>query len=170
MSVPERSGEGGGGPAREAMTTPEPASAPEGTSDRAVGIDHIAVAVAHLDEAVALYTRLFGAPPVFVRTSEAQKVRVAVWDLGGTRLELMEGTTDDSTVTRFVAKRGAGLHHVCYAVADMKGALERARREGFEVLGSGDDFGVEGRAVAFLHPRSTGGVLTEFIQAEGTGD
>jgi methylmalonyl-CoA/ethylmalonyl-CoA epimerase len=139
-------------------------------STRAGAIDHVAVAVASLEETVPIFTRLLGTGPDFVRTSEAQQVRVAVWNLGGTRLELMEGTTAESTVSQFVARRGAGLHHVCYAVDDLKGALERARREGFEVLGTGDDIGVEGRAVAFLHPRSTGGVLTEFSQAEGTGN
>ncbi len=164
MREPEQTPDRGGEPTREATPTPE------GTSTRVGAIDHIAVAVEILDEAVATFTRLLGSPPAFLRTSEAQQVRVAVWELGGTRLELMEGTADDSTVSRFVARRGAGLHHVCYAVEDLQGALERARREGFEVLGSGDDIGVEGRAVAFLHPRSTGGVLTEFVQAEGTGD
>ena len=67
-------------------------------------------------------------------------------------------------MTTFVARKGPGLHHVCYAVADLQGALARVREEGFEVLGSGRDVGVEGRPVAFLHPRTTGGVLTEFIE------
>jgi methylmalonyl-CoA/ethylmalonyl-CoA epimerase len=171
MSGSEQAPDRGGAPAREGAAERADAADREGAwPDRVGAIDHVAVAVETLDEAVAIFTRLLGSPPAFVRTSEAQQVRVAVWDLEGARLELMEGTAADSTVTKFVAKRGAGLHHVCYAVEDLKGTLERARREGFEVLGTGDDTGVEGRAVAFIHPRSTGGVLTEFIQAEGTGD
>lgn len=143
------------------------------TAARAVqarGVDHLAVAVTSLEGAMSLFSRLLGFEPEFVRTSEAQRVRVAVYDLGGSKLELMEGTDAGSTVARFVLKKGPGLHHVCYAVDDLKAALERLRQEGFEVLGTGDDVGIEGRPVAFLHPRSTGGVLTEFIQAETAGE
>lgn len=132
------------------------------------GVDHIAVAVADLEAAVERYTSLLGAPPAWRAESTQQQVRVAVFTAGPVKIELMEGTDRASTVARFVAERGEGLHHVCYAVDDLKGAVDRARAAGFEVVGTGEEIGVEGRPVAFLHPRSTGGVLTEFI--EGRGD
>jgi methylmalonyl-CoA epimerase len=147
-----------------------PAGSGATAAARARNIDHLAVAVNTLDEAMLLFSRLLGIEPEFVRVSDTQRVRVAIYDLGGTKLELMEGTDSESTVARFVLKKGPGLHHVCYAVDDLKTALDRLRQEGFEVLGTGDDIGIEGRQVAFLHPRSTGGVLTEFIQAESAGD
>lgn len=142
-----------------------------GTDDagtRVHGVDHVAVAVEDLDAATDLFRRLLGVDPAWSAESEEQKVRVQVFDLGGVKIELMEGTDPASTVSKFVEKKGPGLHHICYAVNDIKGALARAESEGFTLLGTGEDIGVEGRPVAFLHPKSTGGVLTEFI--EGSDD
>ena len=143
------------------MGGPDPASS-------ARGVDHVAVAVEDLDQAVDLFRRLLGVEPAWEAESTEQKVRVQVFELGGVKIELMEGTDPESTVSKFVERKGPGLHHICYAVDDIKAALARASGEGFQVLGTGDDIGVEGRPVAFLHPGSTGGVLTEFI--EGTED
>ncbi|MFO7769614.1 MAG: methylmalonyl-CoA epimerase [bacterium] len=136
----------------------------EDDGSRARVVDHVAIAVADLDGAADLFTRLLGVDPAWSAESTEQGVRVEVFDLGGVKIELMEGTDPASTVARFVEKRGQGLHHICYAVGDIQTALARVSDEGFEVLGSGDDIGVEGRPVAFLHPKSTGGVLTEFIE------
>jgi methylmalonyl-CoA epimerase len=131
-------------------------------------IDHLGIAVENLEDAVDLYTRLLGRGPEHVTESEQFGVKVAVFELGGVNVELMEGTADDSAVSTFIQKRGPGLHHICYAVEDLKGTLERLAADGFEIVGNGDDIGVEGRPVAFVHPKSTGGVLTEFT--EGTDD
>ncbi len=134
----------------------------------AARIDHVAVAVADLEEATALFTRLLGRGPVSTAESEAQRVRVAMFEVGQSKIELLEATDPDSPVARFVARRGPGLHHICYAAADLKGTLKRLETEGFELLGSGDDIGVEGRPVAFVHPKSSGGILSEFIAEEDT--
>lgn len=131
---------------------------------RAVKIDHFAVAVKDLDESVDLFSRLLGIEPLWCRESEEFKVRIAAFQIGDVKLELLEGSTPDSTVSRFLSKHGPGLHHVCYAVKDLKATLKRLESEGFELIGSGDDIGVEGRAVSFVHPKSSGSVLTEFIE------
>jgi methylmalonyl-CoA/ethylmalonyl-CoA epimerase len=135
-------------------------------SARAKRIDHVAVAVEDLDEAVGLFTRLLGQEPYRLGESEQFRVRVAIFELGDVNLELLEGTDPGSPVASFIRKRGPGIHHICYEVEDLKATLERLGNEGFEILGSGDEIGVEGSPVAFVHPGSTGGVLTEFI--EGT--
>ena len=130
-------------------------------------LDHIAVAVEDLDGAVEIYTRLLGSVPEKMETDREFGVRVAIWSLGEAKIELMEGLDQDTTVARFVEKKGPGLHHLCFAVTDLKETIDRLSREGFEFIGSGDDIGVEGHPVAFAHPRSTGGVLTEFIELPG---
>jgi len=129
-------------------------------------IDHLAVAVNDLDDAVDQFSRLLGFGPDWQGTSTEQAVRVAMFRLGQTKLELLEGTCSDSKVTRFVEKRGEGLHHICFAVENLKATLERLEKEGFEIIGTGDDIGVEGRPVAFVHPGSCRGVLIEFIESD----
>ncbi len=127
-------------------------------------IDHLAVAVESLDAGVELFRRLLGRDPEWIRTAGDQEVHVAMFNLGGVKLELLEPTGTDSSVARFLQKRGPGLHHICFAVDDLAATLERLGSVGFEILGTGEEVGVEGRPVAFLHPRSSGGVLTEFIE------
>ena len=129
-------------------------------------IDHLAVAVRDLDGAVDQFSRLLGFGPAWQGESQEQAVRAAMFNFGQSKLELLEGTGSDSKVTRFVEKRGEGLHHICFAVENLKATLERLDKEGFEIIGSGDDIGVEGRPVAFVHPGSSRGVLIEFIEAD----
>jgi len=127
-------------------------------------IDHLAVAVADLDEAVDRFRRLLGIEPAWYGENEEFEVRIALFHVGAVKLELLEGTSPASTVSRFVEKRGPGLHHVCIAVEDLKNTLERVRTEGFEVVGTGEEMGVEGRRVAFVPPKDASGVLIEFIE------
>ena len=129
-----------------------------------LGVDHVAIAVADLEEASTLFARLLGMSPVWVREFPEQEVRVAMFRVPGVKIELLQGTNPLSAVARFVQKRGPGLHHICYAVKDLKSTLARLAEEGIKPLGAGDETGVEGRPITFLHPKSTGGVLTEFIE------
>ena len=131
---------------------------------RAKRIDHIAVAVADLEAATELFTRLLGRGPVGSGESRRYGVRIVLFKVGESRLELLAPTDPDSTVAKFIARNGPGLHHVCYAVDDLAGTIERLENEGFELLGQGDEIGVEGRPVAFVHPKSSGGILSEFIE------
>ena len=132
-------------------------------------IDHVGIAVRSLEEAVPLYRALLGLPPAGYETVEAEGVRVAFFGEGAGRVELLEPTGPDTPVGRFLERHGPGLHHVCLTVPDLDGALERAREEGGELLPPGIRTGAGGTRVAFLHPRSAGGVLLELSEGERSG-
>jgi len=124
-------------------------------------IDHVGIAVRSLEDAVPLYRAILGAPPAGYETVSAEGVRVAFFGEGAGRVELLEPAGTDSPVGRFLERHGPGLHHVCLTVADLDAALEKARAAGAEPLPPGIRTGAEGSRVAFLHPRSAGGVLLE---------
>ncbi len=123
-------------------------------------LDHVAVAVASLEEATRTYQLLAGATPSPVEELPAQGVRVCF--LGS--LELLEPLGPGTPVGRFLERRGPGLHHIAFRVADLPGALAHLRKEGVELIDSEPRPGARGHQVAFLHPRSTGGVLIELVQ------
>jgi methylmalonyl-CoA/ethylmalonyl-CoA epimerase len=133
-------------------------------------LDHVAIAVDDLDSAIKRYTRLLGTEPEQITTSGDFDVRVAIFSTGRVKIELLEGIGPESTVTRFVERRGPGLHHLCFTVDDLKETLADLERDGIEIIGGGDDIGAEGHPVAFVHPGSTGGVLLEFIEAADAAD
>ncbi|HKY32775.1 MAG TPA: methylmalonyl-CoA epimerase [Candidatus Polarisedimenticolia bacterium] len=124
-------------------------------------IDHIGVAVASLDRALAFWRDALGAPAGPPEEVASEGVRVAFLPLGESRIELLEALGDDSPVARFIARKGEGIHHVCLRVADLKTALEDLKRRGAEIVPPEIRIGAGGRRIAFVHPRSTGGVLLE---------
>jgi methylmalonyl-CoA/ethylmalonyl-CoA epimerase len=128
-------------------------------------IEHIAIAVGDLDAAVSVYRAILGSPDSGRETVDSEQVRIAFFELGGTRLELLEPTAEDSPVGRFIQRRGAGLHHIALEVSDIESAIERCRLAGLETVGEAPRRGAGGRLVAFLHPAATGGVLLELSQA-----
>ncbi|MGH9363319.1 MAG: methylmalonyl-CoA epimerase [Thermoanaerobaculia bacterium] len=130
-------------------------------------LDHLGVAVRSLAPALALYRDRLGLAVEGVEEVPQEKVRVAFLPLGDTRLELLEPTADDSPVARFIDKRGEGLHHLCFEVEDLDGVLARLPGSGIELLPGYPRPGAEGGRVAFLHPRSTGGVLMELREGGG---
>lgn len=132
-------------------------------------VDHIGIAVNSLEEAIPLYRALLGRPPDGRETVGAEGVRVAFFGRGSGRVELLEPTEPDSPVARFLGKRGPGVHHVCLEVPDLARALERARASGAKPIPPGVRTGAGGRRVAFLHPRTTGGVLLELSEAPARG-
>jgi methylmalonyl-CoA/ethylmalonyl-CoA epimerase len=123
-------------------------------------LDHVAVAVPSLDEALPRFERLTGSPPSPVELVAAQRVRVAF--VGA--VELIEPTHTESAVGRFLSARGSGLHHVAYRTEDLRAELERLRVAGYELIDAEPRPGARGHMVAFLHPRSTGGVLVELVE------
>ncbi len=127
-------------------------------------LDHVAIAVDDLERAIERYTGLLGTEPEQITASSDFDVRAAIFRSGTVKIELLEGVGPESTVTRFIEKNGPGLHHLCFSVDDLKGTLADLSRDGIEIIGEGDDIGVEGHPVAFVHPASTGGVLIEFIE------
>ena len=127
-------------------------------------IDHIGVAVADLDAAIRLHRERYGMPLVHRETIAAQGVEAALLDVGESHVELLSPLGDDSTVGRFLARRGPGLHHVAYQVADIDAALGSLREAGVRMIDEQPRTGIRGSRVAFLHPSAAAGVLTELVQ------
>ena len=127
-------------------------------------IHHVGVAVADLDESIRVYESALGAHLVHRATNEKEGLEAAFLRVGDGEIELMAALRDDSPVGKFMAKRGPGLHHVAYAVTDIEQALADARTSGLELIDSEPRIGMHGTRIAFLHPRSVGGVLTELVE------
>ena len=126
-------------------------------------IDHIGIAVRSIEEALRVYTGL-GFQADQVEEVAAQKTRVAMLPIGASRLELLESTEPDSPIARFLAKRGEGLHHICFQVDDIAEELHRLRAAGVRLIDEVARTGADQCLVAFIHPSATGGVLVELSQ------
>jgi methylmalonyl-CoA/ethylmalonyl-CoA epimerase len=124
-------------------------------------IEHIGIAVKNLQDAIPLYERLLGTPCYAIEEVADQKVRTAFFRVGQTKIELLEPTSPDGPIGKFIEKKGEGMHHIAFAVGDLPGALEEVRTAGIQLIDAQPRKGAEGLAIAFLHPRSTLGVLTE---------
>ncbi len=127
-------------------------------------IDHIGVAVADLDAAIAVHRDTYGMPLVHRETVSEQGVEAALLDVGESHVELLAPLGDDTPVGRFLAKRGPGLHHVAYRVDDVARTLDDLRAAGLRLIDEEPRTGIRGSQVAFLHPATAGGVLTEIVQ------
>ena len=130
-------------------------------------IDHIGVAVEDLDAAIELYEASLQMPLVHRETVTEQGVEAVLLDVGDGHVELLAPLGPDTPVGRFMAKNGAGLHHVAYAVDDIDSALVRLAETGIRLIDTKPRIGIRESRVAFLHPRSTGGVLTEIVEPAG---
>lgn len=130
-------------------------------------IDHIGVAVDDIDAAIELYGDSFEMELAHRETVESQGVEAALLDVGDGHVELLRPLGPDTPVGRFMAKNGEGLHHVAYAVDDIDSALEKIAAAGLQLIDSKPRVGIRDSRVAFLHPRSTGGVLTEIVEPAG---
>ncbi len=127
-------------------------------------IDHIGVAVDDLDGAIALYSDRLGMPLQHRETVEQFGVEAALLGVGDGHVELLEPTSADSAVGRFLERNGPGMHHVAYQTTDIDATLERVREVGIRLIDSEPRIGIRGSRVAFLHPHDTGGVLTELVE------
>lgn len=130
-------------------------------------IDHIGVAVEDIDAAIELYGGGFEMELAHRETVESQGVEAVLLDVGDGHVELLAPLGPDTPVGKFMAKNGPGLHHVAYAVDDIDAALARIAAAGIELIDSEPRVGIRDSRVAFLHPRSTGGVLTEIVEPAG---
>lgn len=133
---------------------------------RAETVDHVGIAVKDLEAASAVYAELLGVERQGVEEVAEQKVRVAFFPLGESEIELLEPTTDDSPIASFIAKRGPGIHHIAVRVNDLPAALERAREAGIRLIDEEPRSGAGGARIAFVHPKSTGGVLLELCERD----
>jgi methylmalonyl-CoA/ethylmalonyl-CoA epimerase len=127
-------------------------------------LHHVGIAVADLNESIDLYRSTFGAELVHRAKNEKDGIEAAFLKVGDSELELMAPLRDDSPVGKFVAKRGPGVHHVAFGVADIEQAIANARAEGLELIDTEPRMGMHGSRIAFVHPKSMGGVLTEFVE------
>jgi methylmalonyl-CoA/ethylmalonyl-CoA epimerase len=130
-------------------------------------IDHVGIAVEDIDAALALYEQGYEMPLVHRETVTEQGVEAVLLDVGDGHVELLAPLGPDTPVGKFIAKNGPGLHHVAYAVEDIDAALERIAAAGIKLIDTKPRIGIRESRVAFLHPRSTGGVLTEIIEPAG---
>ncbi len=127
-------------------------------------IDHVGVAVEDVEAAIALYRDSFGMELSHRETVESQGVEAVLLDVGDGHVELLRPLGPDTPVGKFLARKGPGLHHVAYAVDDIDAALARLASAGVELIDREARIGIRGSRVAFLHPRSTGAVLTEIVE------
>jgi methylmalonyl-CoA epimerase len=126
-------------------------------------IDHLGIAVKSLAAAKAIYETL-GLSVSPEETVEHEQVRLVMVPVGESRLELLEATSENSTIARFITKRGEGLHHVCMKVPDLRTAVERLKKNGVRLVSEEIKTGAGGHQYVFVHPSSTGGVLLELVQ------
>jgi len=127
-------------------------------------VDHIGVAVEDLDAAIALHERAYGMAVAHREVVDEQGVEAVLLDVGENHVELLRPLGEDTPVGRFLAKRGPGLHHVAYQVADIEATLATLRAAGVRLIDEAPRAGIRGSRVAFLHPAASGGVLTELVQ------
>lgn len=127
-------------------------------------ISHIGIAVRNLDSAEELFAKLLGTSNVHHEEVTDQKVRIASFDVGDARIELTEPTAEDSPISKFLEKRGEGIHHVAFEVENVSEELVRVKQDGFQLLDEKPRLGSHNMLIAFLHPKSTNGVLVEFCQ------
>ncbi len=127
-------------------------------------ISHLGIATKEIAEALKFWEGALGLENVHIETVEDQKVRVAMLPLGESRVELLEPTSDDSPIAKFIEKRGAGIHHIAVEVDDIEAALAKLKSEGARLIDETPRIGAEGCLVAFVHPAASGGVLLELVQ------
>ncbi|MFZ9898916.1 MAG: methylmalonyl-CoA epimerase [Gemmatimonadaceae bacterium] len=139
-----------------------PAPAPAAAPRRGTRLAHIGVAVASLEAILPFYREVLGMPEVPL--DDADGARIAGLQAGDALVELLEPKVADSPIGKFIDKRGPGIHHLCFAVDDLEGTLERCRAAGIRLIDERPRMGAEGKRIAFLHPASTAGVLVELTE------
>ncbi|MBC7901645.1 MAG: methylmalonyl-CoA epimerase [Saprospiraceae bacterium] len=127
-------------------------------------INHLGIATKDISEALKFWGDALGLENVHTEVVEDQKVRVAMLPIGESRIELLEPTSEDSPITKFLEKRGGGIHHIAVEVDDIEASLAKLKTQGMRLIDENPRIGAEGCLVAFVHPSSTNGVLLELVQ------
>ncbi|MDE6483010.1 MAG: methylmalonyl-CoA epimerase [Rikenellaceae bacterium] len=127
-------------------------------------IEHIGIAVESLEAAIPFYEQVLGLKCYSIEEVADQKVKTAFFMVGHTKIELLEATSPDSSIAKFIEKKGPGMHHMAFAVKNIEGALEEAQEKGVKLIDAAPRGGAEGLSIAFLHPKSTNSVLTELCE------
>ncbi len=127
-------------------------------------IEHIGIAVKNLNESIAYYEKAFGLKCYNIEEVKEQKVKTAFFMVGQTKIELLESTDPEGPIGKFIEKKGEGIHHLAFAVKNLEGALQEVEQNGVTLIDKTPRKGAEGLNIAFLHPKSTFGVLTELCE------
>ena len=127
-------------------------------------IEHIGIAVKNISEANKIYEALLGIAPYKSEKVESEGVETSFFQCGESKIELLQATNPESAIAKFIAKRGEGIHHIAFAVKDIKSEMDRLKKEGFILLNEIPKIGADNKLVAFLHPKSANGVLIELCQ------
>mgnify|MGYP003888442223 CR=1 FL=1 len=131
-------------------------------------VEHIGIAVKSMASANALFTKLFGKESYKSENVEREGVTTTFFQMGETKIELLEATNPDSPIAKFIDKKGEGIHHIAFEVADIKAEMTRLEKEGFTLLNKEPQEGADNKLICFLHPKSTNGVLVELCQSVRT--
>lgn len=127
-------------------------------------IEHIGIAVKNLEASNTLFAKLLGKQHYKIEAVESEGVKTSFFDLGDSKVELLEATKPSSAIAKFIEKKGEGVHHIAFAVEDIYAEIERLKKEGFVVLNDTPKQGADNKLVVFLHPKSSNGVLVELCQ------
>lgn len=127
-------------------------------------IEHIGIAVKNISESNELFRKLFGKEHYKVEAVESEGVSTSFFMLGETKIELLEATSENSSIAKFIEKKGEGIHHIAYAVENIEEEMNRLKKEGFELIHSQPKDGADNKRICFLHPKSTNGVLVELCE------
>ena len=127
-------------------------------------IEHIGIAVSNLENSNLLFKKLFGEPHYKLENVESEGVSTSFFMIGETKIELLEATTPNSPIAKFIEKKGEGIHHIAYAVDDLDTEINRLTTEGFEFISKQPKDGADNKRICFLHPKSTNGILVELCE------
>ena len=127
-------------------------------------IEHIGIAVKNIDDAIPVYEKLLNTKCYKIEAVESEGVKTAFFKIGESKIELLEATNSESPIAKYLAKRGAGMHHIAYDVEDIYEEIKRLEGEGFQLIQSSPKNGADNKLIAFLHPKSTAGTLVELCQ------
>lgn len=131
---------------------------------RMKNIEHIGIAVKNLDAANDLFSKLLGKPSYKTEIVESERVKTSFFKVGNNKIELLEGMDEGSIITKFIERKGEGVHHIAFEVENINEEIKRLKNEGFEVLDDMPKQGADNKLVVFLHPKSISGVLIELCQ------
>ena len=127
-------------------------------------IEHIGIAVKNLEEANKIYEQLLGTPPYKIETVNSEEVKTSFFKTGESKVELLQATKDESSIGKFIAKKGEGIHHIAFAVKDIYKEIKRLKEDGYNIINESPKKGADNKLVCFIHPKNTKGVLIELCQ------
>lgn len=127
-------------------------------------IEHLGIAVKNLEASNALFTKLFGKAPYKLENVESENVSTSFFMMGENKIELLEASSPDSAIAKFIEKKGEGIHHIAFEVSDIHSEMKRLQNEGFKLLSQEPKKGADNKLICFLHPKDSNGVLIELCQ------